>query len=389
MVQEKISAEYILSEQLAVLSCLEKLLSGHEPELTMKEMDETVAKVRQAWTFAVFSEVTNDALKRYFTYHGTFIFRLLDAGASKYATAPPLFREKICQLLDSLHTYYGEYLEDNIDVGTIYRLYFTNGLKETCRMVSETLEKSDVTLKVKRCLLRYIEEMTGKKALPCTLPQLLYFRLLVEELFYLLPYADSEKFHELIYDKLLELEFNQFDAFVNQQELIRSAFEGKTEAAKLSVVGQYTQLYAYQAQGDVVRYDHRWPPLSQMLSDWLKEVKESIDPGIQINEKRPIAYTRRLRLEFSVSHLACLLRLFAKESLFGATPLTEVFDFFSANFSTKRQDVVSVHGLSKEYYSKNQVTAAEIKAILMKMINRINLDYFPAVAAISAIILCR
>jgi len=386
LIQEKTSAEYILSEQLTVLSCLENLLSKNEPESTIEEMDETIARVGQAWTFAVFSEVTKDALMRYFTYHCKFIFRLLDTNTSKHTAAPSLLTEKVCQLLDSLHIYYGEYLEDTIDVGTVYRLHFTNDLKETCRMVSETLEKSDITLKVRRCLLRYIEEMTGKKALPCTLRQLLYFRLLVKELFYLSSHADSAKFHELIYEKLLDLEFNQFDVFVNHQELIRSSFKGKTEVAKLSVIGQYIQLYAYQAQGDTIRYDHRWPSLSQMLSDWLKEVKESIDPGTQINEKRSMATTRRLRLEFSVSHLACLLRLFAKESLFGATPLTEVFDFFSANFSTKRQDVVSVHGLSKEYYSKNQVTAAEIKAILMKMINRINLDYFPVVAAIGAAI---
>jgi len=52
------------------------------------------------------------------------------------------------------------------------------------------------------------------------------------------------------------------------------------------------------------------------------------------------------------SHLAFLIRLLSKENIFGLFPLTEIFNFFSANFSTKRRKHFPLAGSAKNIIPK-------------------------------------
>jgi hypothetical protein len=121
-----------------------------------------------------------------------------------------------------------------------------------------------------------------------------------------------------------------------------------------------------------------WPSLSVMLGGWLTEevavlrqVPQPVAPDTV--ESRPVKYP----LNLSVAHLACLLNLFCSAKVPGNQNLTELFNFVTAHFSSKRQENISAKSLSKAYYSITQVSAANVQGLLQQMISAINRKYFP------------
>jgi ABC-type multidrug transport system fused ATPase/permease subunit len=105
-----------------------------------------------------------------------------------------------------------------------------------------------------------------------------------------------------------------------------------------------------------------WPSLKIMLCGWLTEevaiLRQAPQSATQDTaERRPDKYP----LNLSVAHLACLLNLFCSTELPGNRNLTELFNFVTAHFSSKRQGNISAKRLSKAYYSITQVSAADYR----------------------------
>ena len=255
-------------------------------------------------------------------------------------------------------------------------------------MISTALENACLGAQVKNCLISYLQDMTKEDDMASELGQLHYFRLFVRQMLPAAGISDESKFCDFVKDRLFDLEFNHFGIFAHMQDEIRAAFTGKPQSQRNAVINKELDFLTFKAKGDVPRYDMRWPPLSAMLTDWLKgELRQAEQKKVRDqNAIGPILF--KLRLELPVAHLAFLIRLLSKENIFGLFPLTEIFNFFSANFSTKRQETLSPGGLSKEYYTKNMVTAVEVRALLLKMIARINREYFPVWVAISIAFFC-
>ncbi|MXV16075.1 hypothetical protein [Hufsiella ginkgonis] len=85
----------------------------------------------------------------------------------------------------------------------------------------------------------------------------------------------------------------------------------------------------------------------------------------------------KLALNFSVAQLALFVKLQADEGLFRACSVTQLLKFTVRNYRSKRQDDFSYRTLSKEYYGANQVTAAVVRDLLVRMVARIDRNFFP------------
>ena len=154
------------------------------------------------------------------------------------------------------------------------------------------------------------------------------------------------------------------------------------------MISRELDLLNFKKKGAVARYDDRWPPLTAMIAEWLESEQKILIQDFAVKQILPAGHPLKLRLQLPVSHLAFLIRLLSKENIFGLVPLTNIFSFFTANFNTKRQETLSAGGLSKEFYTSNMVTAAEVRALLSKMIARINRDYFPVWVAVCITVFC-
>ena len=122
-----------------------------------------------------------------------------------------------------------------------------------------------------------------------------------------------------------------------------------------------------------------------MLCGWLAEEINCIEKSMMENHDLFQPPNEKLSLNLSVAHLACLTRLFFEENLFNNARLTGIFKFIACHYSTKRQTDISTGSLSKEYYSTSQVTAAVVRGILLKMVARINRNFFPVLAVTGTI----
>jgi hypothetical protein len=379
-------------EQLVRLGCKGSFFDEIEAKHFVDELEAVTAKVRESWTFAVCSEAGESALERYFSYQLTQLSGLLStaSGPAVAVSAFQLdtqcqFQCSVCGLMDFAAAYFDKYLRLPVPVCTVYKSHFIDTLSDDARLLTTVLDNSGLADEIKNCLIGYLEAMTGEMDVSHNLRQLHYFRSFVRELLPASGIKDNDKFCDFVKDRLFDLEFNHFRIFVYMQDTIRAAYSGKTKNKRKAIMDRELNFLVFKANGDLIRYDDRWPALSAMLTEWLKgELDQHVQKTIEI--RHATSYLAKLRLELPVSHLAFLIRLLSKENIFGLFPLTEIFNFFSANFSTKRQETLSPGGLSKEYYSKNMVTAVEVRALLLKMIARINHDYFPVWVAISVVI---
>lgn len=251
------------------------------------------------------------------------------------------------------------------------------GAKILCLRIS--MDEAALPEGLKMPVISYLQHMaTGPSGL--TFSQLFYLQDFINEISRALVQRHLHPLAEVFKRALLQLQFNHLYVFTYFQDTINLEVAKKKAAEKLQALEKKRLLFSFAANQQT-KFDDNWPALSSMLASWLAEevntLKNIAVPQILFNKRSQL----KLKLHLSVAHLAYLLKLLYKEGIFGAIALTELFQFISDHFSTKRAETISTGGISKSSYSVSQVVAAEIRDLLAKMISAIDRDYFPVVVA--------
>lgn len=376
-------------EQLRILGCKKSFPDENEADVFVNELQALTAKAREAWAFAVCSDVGEAVLIRYFSYQLRYLYALLPelTGAISCSSFGPdtmpemRYERSVCELIDHAGDYFLRYLNASPPVCAAYKKHFLHHLQADAGLILSALKSSPLAEGIKNALTGYLEDMTGYDRSPCTPAQLHYFRLFVFELLPVVKVKEHRDLNDFVKDCLFKLEFNQFGVFVCLQDVIRLSYTGKPLGKRKLIISRQLELLTFKARGDVPRYDDRYPSLSAMLAEWLKNEEMVMEKGPAQQIFAP-ASLFKLPLRLPVTHLAFLVRLLYKANVFGSVQLKEIFTFFTTHVSTKRQQHLSAGAFSKDYYTKDMVTAAEVRHLLSKMISEINRDYFPALAVI-------
>jgi hypothetical protein len=284
--------------------------------------------IKAAWQAAVFADVSDACLQRYFTFH-------LE-GLTKLSGALPLVAG---ELAIHLIEHYATYLNENT-------------------ILARALYPPILPPDPMRCegLRDYISQM--KTGAQFTLRSLNYYARFCEQL------QDAENMDEI----LLDLNFNHLAYFAWRQQQIRQAANSLDNPARLRYLQSLrSELLARPVPNGVI-YHPDWPPLATMLVNWLREEIGTIpveEPG------------QKLGLNLSVAQLACLLKLLYDQGVFTTENFSDILRFFAAHFRSKRRENISYGGLSKESYSTGQVTAAVLRDKFAQMIKKIDRHFFP------------
>lgn len=392
LVNELSTGEEIL-KQLAGASLDETMLSPDEVNEQIKNFKHLCIKARQAWALAVFSGASHSSLERYFTYHLQLlsdlsvklrslpIYPVVTCSCSPQETLNNIFENELDSLTYHLLHFFRDYPDKSITAPLSYIAKFIKNLEPDITDIMQSPALCLLPGPLNAIILSYLKEMS--RPIQCTFGDLLYFEKFIAGIKPALEKPD------VLVDKLMELEFNQVQVLAWFQGEALRELKGKTAEKKLGVIRKRTALSRVYHKADKEVYDPCLPPLTQMFAGWLAEEEKAFKEVIAAEMNARHSTGQKFRLPLSVAQVACFLRLSLKENLVGAPPLTEVFDFVCSAFSTKRANDLSPGGLSKAYYSISQVTAAEVKYLLAKMINIINHDYFPALAAIGVLICAR
>jgi len=359
------------------IECNADILSNFQTRLEVNDQ-----QIRAAWNAAAFSGIPDHSLRRYFHFHLEGIREILDTLHLCHETAGPdvAITNGLLDLIHYQRRYFGDYFNDNGIAPLAFCESVSKATNETAHSLKDRITNANIDPELVACLMAYFKKANFTILnVQFTYGALFYYEHFLKELHALFFGEAVPDLNAAVAAKLTELNFNALDFFCYKKQVIKKAAEHLSPEAQLKWLNNEIDLLGMQPETRFV-YDQRLPSLSVMLKGWLAEeivmVRETIGQHATISEK--------LSLNLSVAHLACITRLFFEENLYNAAALTAIFKFIAGHYQTKRQTRISTGSLSKEYYSISQVTAAVVRDKLLKMVSRLNREYFPAMVVTGA-----
>jgi hypothetical protein len=266
----------------------------------------------------------------------------------------------------------------------MYHQRLVSRLSENISAIQERLESGGIDPALTACLSRWfhlVSEHIGTKGF--SFRSLHYFEYIIDQL----SEVDglSTDAETSLVSLLVRSNFNNLSFFVYLQDNIRNAAEYLGDKAeRLDYLIKQKALMMSSPEVKNCVYDPAWPSIKTMITEWLQE--EIMLAEKSLADKDQVAVSK-IPLEMSVAHLSCLIRLLYEESVFATQNLQFIFKSIAGHYQSKRQTVISPGSLSKEFYSIDQHTAARVRDLLQRMVQRINRNFFPVVFAINAVIL--
>ena len=366
----------MLKDELTGIQLLfREVQSDAEDRCFSSRLQKMVEKIAYAWTQAAFSASPDHSLKRYFQFHLDGIRQLSDTIFSCRISACQNTRGQLDEIDAALISLirlivdnFNSYFDRNATAPQSYHLDLFEAMQDGNLSLRRDLACSPIDASLKKCVLDYLVQMVGPApATRYTFGSLFYYQNFVLKLSEMKSSVFIKGLNEKLAEKLISLNFNRLDFMLYQTNVLTQKSGNDLTVLKLTRRSYQWRMVSQDA------CEPSWPSITEMLAGWLDEELNAV--------KLDVFPAEKLSLNLSVAHLACLTRLFFEENIYNSQALTAIFKFIAGHFETKRQSHISTGGFSKEYYSVSQVTAAVIRDKLLRMVSRINREYFPAVVA--------
>jgi hypothetical protein len=360
--------------------------SGCSPQELIADFRNLCAAIQNAWTEACFSSASEVALKRYFYFHLEGIRHISDTlfdFAQTHKDGPfKSLNEELFSLINYLLQHFDKFLDYDTTASRFYCDVVLSSLSTQSIILKAAMDTAHVDKDLLNIVCHYFEDITTDKTNAFyTYRNLFYMEAIFRSLSVFLEDKIPNDPTNFINNKLLDLNFNHLNFFFYRQQKITELLIGKCESEKLEILRQEHLKFKFSANS-AFTYSIQWPSIGVMVTGWLSEQIAITEKAISELNKSG----KKLQLNLSVAQLACFIRLFFDENMLNTNNLSTIFRFFAQNYQTKRQQIISAGSLSKEFYSTTQVTAAVVREMLLKMVARINHNFFPVLVAASATI---
>ncbi len=274
-----------------------------------------------------------------------------------------------------LETHFTSYINTSLLLPYNKRLLSAAGLTKTAQSVYTHLVKSPVDTTLRRLL-----EIPLKKMLSVVVEEqwsyedLFYHKKLLitlEQAFKGQPALSEES----VLDILFTMNYNSLDFFDYLTTRIGKSIEGYQGTAKIAQLYYLNKVYRQKSMHTRMRYKKTMPPIKEQVLDYLAEeiIYQEKMLHIQADELK-ISYdeSSKLTTGLSVGQLAYLFRILQETGVIGVKSGNELFRFLQSNFSSKRQETISIHTLSNKYYNVEESTRKAVKEVVIKLLNHIN-----------------
>lgn len=342
-------------------------------------------QIYQAWEEVLFSNMPECSLVRYFHYHLDVILaistRLANSPNTEIYFSP---QNELLALIDHLRKYYSKYFNENAVAPVMYHQRLVSQLGENIDATQKIHQSGSINPALLACLCRWLTLMSDNiGTVRFSFRSLHYFEYIANQLSGL--DGLSTEGETSLVSLLVCSNFNNLSFLVYVQDSIRNSTEylGDKEE-RLNYLIKQKALITSSPEVKNWAYDFSWPSIKTMVGDWLNE--EILLMEKSLCNKRELVVPK-IPLDMSVAHLSCLIRLLHEESIFATQNLQFIFKCFAGHYQSKRQTVISAGSLSKEFYSIDQHTAARVRDLLQRMVQRINRNFFPMAVAINATVL--
>ncbi|MFC0514645.1 hypothetical protein ACFFGT_10550 [Mucilaginibacter angelicae] len=351
---------------------------------------------RESWAGAAFT-LTNDlCLSRYYSYHfmviascSDLLRNLMDAQSDRMGCPQRnelfrIFEEELCRLADHLCFFFRKHIEPNQKAPVCWQEHVILKMAAENFRIAGLIAARLPSAGLADILCTYLGRFaTGARTF--SVGELLYY---VDFIMALSGIVSNDGIDELeLAEKLIGINFNQLAFFVYEKDKLSLSVRHLSSAGKIAVLKERAGLPLAISSAADLAYDRRLPSLEQMLRYWITE--ELVLLEAEITRSLPMNLVPKIKLNIPVAQLALIIRLFYQLRFFAEDNLSVIFQFFSANFESKRQQAISPKSLSNEYYDASQITAARVLELLENMIRQLRTTYFPVVAAIGITFLFR
>ncbi|MDP9078827.1 MAG: hypothetical protein M3O71_15465 [Bacteroidota bacterium] len=328
----------------------------------------------------MFSDSSDQTLQRYFSFHLEGIREISDTLFEAHGDNEQIaqLQQELISLIDYQRKYFRKFFDEDAIAPKAYYRNLIETLAPAVALLTNDLQTTAADTRLKECVLSYMDDMLNStENATFTYKALFYFESVVVALHGLHLAKASANINQRICDQLSALNFNHLGFFTYRRQQLLSQTDDPDLWKKLEKLQDEFTILKYHPD-NTLSYDPAWPPLGQMLSGW---ITDEINYTREKLRAENAVLHEKLGLNVSVAQLAFLAKLLFQENLCLNPNLSAVFKFFSRNFEAKRQKLISAGSFSKEFYSTSQVTAAVVRDLLLKMVARINRDFFPVMAA--------
>jgi hypothetical protein len=364
------------------------LITGYPPDLATLLAAEC-PRIKKMWSGLLFSRATDNVIKRYVGFQQQILLDLSDELYKAISSNTPvaaqgddeammtysqLLLEALLGLNHFLVHYFNSYVNKQLNLPAAAIPEARKGISEIARRF--TVDFQNVTLdgQLKGCILDYLNDIgLADSTLPLTYRSREYLLSFVESLS--VAVSSSENDGDLtatVAETLFYLNFNHHAFGQWHREDIAGKKMGVGKPDQLDVLRKQMLLLKTMPVVLTRSYDPAILPINILLENWLNAmIKE---------EKGPLGKDPpdKIELKLTVAQLALLIRLLYEEGVFAMKNIAGLLRFFSGHFMSKKQEHISYGSMNKLYYSGDQFTGYAVRALLLKMVAKINKMFFPA-----------
>jgi hypothetical protein len=343
-----------------------------QPQELLRLLDKECKRLRATWVHHLFSSVKETTISRYVRFHQAALTVLCDKLSDQFiynnrVAGSGSVGDEALKMLDDLLQGFQNSLPQ----------YFDKEMLETrYRRKQEQTAYQEIFLKLEADLFQRLPGSMLASAISRSINQKL-------EDYWLEPvsYRQSAVVYQLVvslkYYLSTKATVNEIELFLFvfklnlNSELIFNWFKENVTTGSLLSANDARILLEDRAKSVQSPFDPHQVSLEDLILPWLDGLS-----GPQENGPAPRITVSRVPLTLSVAQFAMFIRICYRTGCFSLTNAAEIIRFFATNFTTKRQDSVSVKSFTKGFYSMDQTSAAIIRDFLQRMIALINKTFF-------------
>lgn len=338
-----------------------------------KLVEQSCGRAREAWAAAAFSDVTDEALHRYFNFHFNFLSGLI---AEKAQINGVDGLDELFKLMDHLLSFFKKFIDPRQLVANQYVNYKICSLQPKYQQFVNQLSLLNSDKEFNLCLRESFSPIYEPPiAEHIELGALFYREGLIVEL------AGKRNKPELmtnesIISTLIAFNFNHV-RFLGY--LRRKAVDGLSQIKKSEYLEYLAVLGSEFPVTDLIDngcFDSKCPHISVIYRDWLKDYRVLLTLSLQPEKESNLI--DKVPLNISVKQLACMIRALYQSDFYGNVRLTAIFDHAAAVFTTKRQEHISAESISNAYYALEQSAVLKASRLFSNAVDFLKPYCFPA-----------
>ena len=367
-----------LCDALAPRKTSDRTLAGQQQLL--QEVQRECERLKKKWTATLFSTAKEYALKRYVHYHQENIIRLCDTVyirleeqtglESGFTNVQFTLLQILLELNEFLFYNFNGYYNLHSKLPDATLAAALAELRAEGKLLISALEERDLDNELKDCIVAYIYTITEGNRLTYRMQQ--YFKQVTAAVYLILIPSGGRDLEAQLSDALFYLNFNEYHFCAWLMNNIRKRKALTLPAGRLAMLQTELMMRKALPVSLVSGYEANIPPINLLIENWLREeIRQA-----ETDQPAPAPRDKKLPLTLSVAHLSLFIRLLYEEGFFAVNNVAEIMRFFSRYFHSKRQAEMSAKSMRKAFYTTDQFTAAVVRDLLSRMLQRLNQLFF-------------